>query len=148
MPIFSGFVVPQRGILFNATLELTATAAQARAQSGHAPIHPVQLRALLDIGADVTFVDQQTLTAMMQGVLPVRMGIIPSPQQAWQPTPVYLLHLSIQDPQGGQPFDLPTQEIHQGDFSLPYCQAVIGRDILSRCLLSYDGTQGVYALGW
>ena len=108
---------------------------------------PIQVRALVDTGASCTSVDPSILKALAivsTGTVPVHTPSTTSgqPHVANQ----FDISVVLNHPMIARTFmALPVIEaalLHQG------IQALIGRDILSVCLLTYDGQSQTFCLGF
>lgn len=109
---------------------------------------PVQTRALIDTGADCTAIDSTVLHQL--GITPT--GTTPIHTPSTQGSPHIALQFDV-----GIAFVHPvsTSSLHIG--SIPVIQAdtanqgfgaLIGRDVLSRCLFVYDGTAHSFCLAF
>lgn len=107
---------------------------------------PAQIRGLIDTGASGTCIDPAALKGL--GLTPT--GTMPMLTPSTGPTPhlcnqydvsLTLLHPSLQ-------LNLDTVAVSESHLSAQGIQALIGRDILARCLLVYDGQAGVFALAF
>jgi hypothetical protein len=149
MPPFAGFIQHQ-GIILNGILGLGATDVRAARQAGR-PVPPaIPINLLVDTGADVTFIDSPTLNQIVQGIPFVRLDFANTPGVPFGLTPVYAVGLTLFHPSGQALHNLllGTQEVFEGAFALNNIHGVLGRDILARFLLVYDGPSGAYSLSW
>lgn len=121
-------------------------------QAGRAIPEPVKMRALLDTGADVTCIDKHVLAPLVARGLPFTRfvysnvpalgGLLPSLE--------YDVGLTIPHPTGQPRSSLRVRAIaiiEKPLGALGY-QAVIGRDVLDRCLFIYDGPSKSFTLGY
>ena len=107
---------------------------------------PVKIRGLIDTGASSTCVDPAQLSQL--GLTPTGQVPIYTPSTGETPyscnqydVGIVLIHPSLQLVIGEQPViapSLPLQGIH----------ALIGRDVLARCLLVYDGANNQFVLAF
>jgi predicted aspartyl protease len=107
---------------------------------------PLHLRALVDTGASITCVDPSILQQL--NLTPTGAIAIHTPSTGNAPHNTYqydislvLLHPEVQLQIGSIPV-IESQLVVQG------IHALVGRDILSRCLLVYDGRAQTFALGF
>jgi predicted aspartyl protease len=103
---------------------------------------PVNGMALLDTGAGGTSVDEQI--AIKMGLVPVGPGQITSATHQKQPCLVYPIHLEF--PGGNLKIDVTRAA------GLPLAaegiSVLIGRDVLSRCVMIYHGPDGSVTLSF
>jgi predicted aspartyl protease len=116
-------------------LSAPRAAALGRAQQLVSP--PVQARALIDTGASSTCIDPQLLRALeLAPVGQVRIQT-PSTGTSLHLCELYDVSLSVSYP--GIHIALPTLSVVAASIATQGIQCLIGRDILSRWLLIYDG---------
>lgn len=140
------------GPLVKVRIGFGATAIQSLRQQGRAIPGPIDIMALIDSGAEVTCIDKHSLAPLVaRGLtfrrfvfanIPALGGLIPSSEYV---TSVTLVHPADPARSGSLGRDVAILEQSLG--ALGY-QAVIGRDILDRCLFIYDGPSKSFTLGY
>lgn len=146
MPHFSLQILPA-GPMADAYVGVSQPRAQALQQAGQAVPGPQQVRVLIDTGASGCCVDPVVLTAL--GLTPT--GQIPVNSATSGATPVmcdqYDVGLIIPPPTG--PFVAPTIPVTAHQLLLAQgFHALIGRDVLSRCVLVYNGAISLFTLAY
>lgn len=109
---------------------------------------PRQIRALIDTGASNTCVDPSVLTAL--GLTPTGTVSVVTPTTGATPVECkqYDVGLVIPAPNGA-PFVVGTIAVTEHEFlNAQGFHALIGRDILSRCLFGYNGALGLFTLAY
>ena len=130
-------------------VELTRAAVLVRRRAGQAVPQPVELSALIDTGADCTCLDVSVVrrlglplqTATFVFAPGVRgLGFTPQREASLavlHPTPHPNLELRFPS--------LPVAEL---DLRGVRCAALLGRDVLARCVLTYDGPRAAFTLAY
>jgi hypothetical protein len=99
--------------------------------------------------ADVTFLDTGHVPFLAQQI--PAMAIVGVPAGGWTVGLQYDISLTVLHPQAGRRSHLVLSTLLVVDKalspSLGY-QALVGRDVLERCLLIYDGQAGQFTLGY
>lgn len=142
--------VEAAGALVEIAVSLSFPDAQALRQAGKPLPTPVSVLALIDTGAEVTAVDPDALKSLITlGIRPTRFVFVNLAGASAQPVAEYAVSLTINSPQGRQQPLLVSrnQPVVAQDLAVLGYQAVLGRDLLARCLLVYDGPGGVVTLG-
>lgn len=109
--------------------------------------NPVLVKGLIDTGASCTSVDPtvlKTLGLVSTGTIPVH---TPSTKSG-QPHTANQYDISIILPHAKMSWQFHAVPIIESELSHQGIQALIGRDILKNCLLTYDGQAGTFALGF
>jgi hypothetical protein len=148
MPYFHG-AIPPRGSLIDLKVELSAPRILALRNAGQAIPPAVNLRGLLDTGADVTFIDTRHLPFV--GQLTPAFAPVGTPAGGWSFQVQYDISLTILHPQGGRRSDLSIPALSIVDITLaPFLgyEALVGRDVLERCLLIYQGQGKSFTLAY
>jgi hypothetical protein len=105
---------------------------------------PMLIQGLIDTGASGVCIDPAILQQL--GIPATGSGVMitPSTGTTPQPTPVY--DISIKVPHAGTSLDFGSIPAMESILSNQGFHALIGRDILSKCLLVYDGVSGTCAV--
>jgi hypothetical protein len=109
---------------------------------------PRQIRALIDTGASNTCVDPSVLTAL--GLTPTGTVSVVTPTTGATPAECDQYDVGIVIPApNGPPFVVGTIAVTAHEFlNAQGFHALIGRDVLSRCLFGYNGTTGLFTLAY
>jgi len=110
---------------------------------------PVPIRALVDTGASCTCVDASVLAAL--GLTPTGSTQMMTPSTGATPHEAlqYDVALAIPAaPPNPQPFYKHTLPVVGSELSIQGIDALIGRDILKDCLLTYNGVVGFFTLAF
>jgi hypothetical protein len=145
MPILTLPLTPL-GPVVDITVGLSVQRVSLLQKSNQAIPSPIQLRGLIDTGANVTCIEAQALQPL--GLLPIGIAIVNTPMTAKQSVlaPQYDVSLTITHPHS--PFSVPTLAIAECQPLSPYYQALLARDVLARCLFVYDGSAGTFTLAF
>jgi hypothetical protein len=138
--------------LVEAVIGLAASNVQVLRQAGQAVPAPVTVRALIDTAADVSCVDPQVLAPLVAaGLMPGRYVFANMPAMSGlNLAGEYTLSLTILHPSGNARAHLVLRNhpvVEQTLGPLGY-QALVGRDILDRCLHVYDGPGKRFTLAY
>lgn len=148
MPHFTLQIAPGGPILTAAVTVSEARAAALRASGKPVP-DVVPIQALVDTGASCTCVDPSVLAALM--LSPTGSVRINTPSTGNQPQDAdqYDVGLAIPGPPGAIPLYLATVPVVAAELLQQHqIHALIGRDILSACVLVYNGTMGWFTLAF
>lgn len=135
------------GPIINAIIGVSGPRVNALRQAGQ-PVPDTQVvRALIDTGASGTCIDPRVLQSL---------GVVSTGSQ-----PVHTPSTTSGNPYQAAQFDvsiiIPSQNLNKIFHVVPVIeanldhqgiQALIGRDILSQCLLVYDGQSGLFTLAY
>lgn len=143
-------LIEAHGPLVRAVFHISNPRFKAMRSRGIPTPQPVVGMALLDTGASCSCIDP-SVTASLQlqrrGYADV---LTPSTGQEHHQTDEY--DVSIIIPPGrqkDQPLILQAQRVvHAELLERQHLHALIGRDVLQRCLLNYNGTAGYFTLAW
>jgi hypothetical protein len=119
--------------------------------ASHQPVpQPQQIIALIDTGASGTCVDPSVLQALglsPTGIVPV---CTPTTGTAPQNMPQFDILLLIPGASASHvPLVVPTLAVLGSALHVAQgIHALIGRDVLSRCLMTYDGTSGFFSIAY
>ncbi|HLN33572.1 MAG TPA: hypothetical protein VK395_37950 [Gemmataceae bacterium] len=120
-------------------------------RAAHQPVPAlIPLHALVDTGADGTFIDVRHLQPL-DLPYPTFALVGTAAGTAHTFAPQYEVSLTISHPSGNRRANLVIPAIPVIDMQLaPHLgyEALIGRDVLERCLLLYDGEAGAFTLGY
>jgi hypothetical protein len=107
---------------------------------------PILVSALVDTGASTTCVDSAILNRL--GLTAIECVPVLTPSTAGQPhmTPYYDVSLSLLHPK--LTYTFYSVAVLESDFTGQGIGALIGRDLLAKCLLVYDGQAGVFTLAF
>ena len=108
----------------------------------------VLTRALVDTGASGTCIDPKILSTKLQ-LTPTGQTQVHTPSSGKKPhlADVYDVSLKIYGPTLDQVLEFPVIPVMACDLSAQGIQALIGRDILSKCVLVYNGAVGHFRRG-
>jgi len=107
----------------------------------------VQIRALIDTGATCTCVDPSVLKQI--GSTPTGKALVHTPTTAGVPQQVDQHDISLAIPgatPSTPPLAVPTLAVTEHVLAVQGIQALIGRDVLSACLLTYNGSMNLVTL--
>jgi len=148
MPHFTLQVSPQ-GPVVNAGIMVGDARQQALQDAGQDIPAPQLIRALVDTGAGISGVDPAVLKAL--GLTQTGEAEIhtPSTKGVAVVTPTYDVKIAIL---AGRPGDLhfisETIQVTATDLTVQGLQALIGRDILKRCILHYNGADEHFTISY
>jgi hypothetical protein len=148
MPILKG-LIESDGMLLDLRVALGATQAQKKRSAGQPLPAPIQIRALVDPGADCTCIDPSALAPLTPNATGVTLANVPS-VGGLASVIQYDVSLTLIHPSGDARKDLvlrdhPVIELALGPLGI---RALIGRDVLSHCHLFYDGTDNTFSLAY
>lgn len=137
------------GPLINAVVRPSKQRSDALKAAGKPVPADVALRALVDTGASSTCVDPSVLTTQLglspTGVVPVH---TPSSGQTPHQADQYDIGLIIYGTTTAQFLEFPTIPVLSCDLSQQGIQALLGRDIIGRCVLVYNGALGQFTMAF
>lgn len=140
MPYFTLPIQPQ-GPLVAAYIGVSRARRDALVAAGKpVPAAILIAGALIDTGASCTCVDKSVIVTL--GLPPTGIASLYTPSTGTTPhnTSQYDVQLSIPGPTVGHPaLNFSTVPVTESDFSAQGIQALIGRDILQHCVLTYVG---------
>ncbi|MBL8796629.1 MAG: hypothetical protein JNM56_22195 [Planctomycetia bacterium] len=137
-------IVPLRpsGAFIEVGIGLSFADAQAQRQAGKPMPPAAKVMALIDTGAEASAVDAKVLTPLYNlGIQPTRFVFVNVGAVGAGPIPEYPVTLSIGTTPGSRRagLTLRNQAMLAHDLAPLGYQAVLGRDVLSHCMLIYDG---------
>ena len=119
-------------------------------RAGRPVLTPLSLDALVDTGADASMVDHELLTPFVREGLHLRAMVhVNAPGLGGLSlAPQFVVGFRILHPSGNDRSDLVFHETEVIEHLLgaPGYQALIGRDILSRCIFTFDGPANTFTL--
>ena len=133
------------GPIIALTLGLSWADIQALRMAGRPVPAPVAVQALIDTGAEASCVDPSVLAPLITGVPPGRFVFANVPAASGvTPAGEYTVSLTVVHPSGNRRANLvlanqPVVEVPLGALG---CDFLVGRDVLARCLLVYNGPAG------
>jgi hypothetical protein len=136
------------GPLIDVLLAVSTSRAKILQQLGRSLPPRVFLRGLLDIGASDTAIDAQALAQL--GLMPTGLAPVRTPSTGTQA--LYLntfeVSLALLHPDPNAHLILDAIAVLETDLAAQGLGALIGRDVLARCLLIYDGAAGHFTLAY
>ena len=149
MPHFTLTVGPF-GPLLIAYIGVSRERAEALQKAGQRPPEPVKTQALVDTGASCTAIDPKVLVQL--GVTPTGRVPVHTPStEATTPHEANQFDVSILIPgltPHVRPFVVPVLPVIEASLEHQGYQALVGRDILTSCLLVYEGQGGLFSLAF
>lgn len=109
------------------------------------PQHQV-VRGLIDTGASITAVDPAILTAL--ALAPTGQTTITTPSTGTQPHTCNQYDVRIVLPHPALSFTIAALGVIQSTLLNQGIGALIGRDVLANCLLTYDGRASIFILAF
>jgi len=138
--------ISSQGALLDIFLDISQARKVTLKTAGRPYPQPIKVKALIDTGASCTCVDPSVIQAL--DITPTGAGAVSTPLTGESPQicnkydiTVLLVHPEIQYQIGAIPV-LETKVFGQG------IQALIGRDVLSKCLLTYNGNIDQYTISF
>jgi hypothetical protein len=148
VPYFTRQVAPN-GLIINAYIGVSEARRDALVAAQQAVPNPIQILGLIDTGASHTCVDPSVLNQL--GLTPTGTVQVATPSTGTQPVmhDQYDTSLIIFAGQGHPPLVHLTIPVTKSELlTIQGFHALIGRDILSGCLLTYDGVNGFFSLAY
>lgn len=147
MPHFTLTLSPQ-GPLVDAVVAVSGARRQALEKAGQTIPDPIPIRALLDTGASGTCIDPAVLTAL--GLTPTGMIAVNTPTTGNQPHQAFQYDVGLLIPApAGLPLVRPSLAVVASELlQRQGFHALIGRDILHGCILTYNGSAGLFMLAY
>lgn len=117
--------------------------------AGRAVPVPIEVRALIDTGAETTCLDSRVASRL--GLPLADMGMTNAPALGgWGIDVRVRAEITVVHPSGDPKDDLVIDELEitELDLSAVGYDALIGRDLLAFCILTYDGLSGTFTLAY
>jgi hypothetical protein len=140
--------IHSRGPLVNLRIEVSSPRAGALRMARQPVPQAINLQGLIDCGADVTFIDTHHLPFLAYQKPAIR--LVGDGAGGWTIGLEYDVSLTVLHP-GGRRSNLLLPSIAIVDKMLHAAlgyEALVGRDVLDRCLFVYDGQDRTYTLGY
>jgi hypothetical protein len=149
MPLFT-LTLGQLGPLLTCVVGVSRERQEALLSAGQPTPSPVTVQALVDTGASCTCVDPNVVQQL--GIPPTgRVQVhTPSTRQA-TPHETNQFDVSIFIPGStaqARPFTVPALPVIESELQHQGYSVLLGRDILSACLLVYEGQSGFFTLAF
>jgi predicted aspartyl protease len=121
---------------------------QALQQAGQTIPQPVLITALVDTGASTTAIDPSVVQAL--GLQPTGSMLILTPSTGSTPVQANTYDVALVIPLGASAmtFTIHALQIFESTLSVQGIKALIGRDVLSNCLLVYDGRSNFFSIAF
>lgn len=148
MPHFTVQISPQ-GAIVSAAIMVSSARRQMLETSGQPVPPPQMIRALIDTGASISGVDPAILSALV--LTPTGEADIHTPSTGGVPvhTATYDVCIGIlAGRQGDMHFISETVQVTATSLASHGFQALIGTDILRKCILYYNGADGLFTLAY
>ncbi|HRQ76937.1 MAG TPA: hypothetical protein PK098_13570 [Phycisphaerales bacterium] len=111
------------------------------------PVPPmVQISGLIDTGASCTCIDPQALSSL--GLTATGSAPIQTPSTQGTPHICNQYDVSIRFPLPGMSYTIYAIPIIESELASQGIQALIGRDVLAKSVLVYDGVLGTFSIGF
>jgi hypothetical protein len=134
------------GALIEVLVGIASTQARALLAAGQ-PIPPPQtLFALLDTGASQSAIDLQLVSTLGLPRIGQATLATPSTSITGQSFTLYEVNLTLLHPQAS--LTLANHRVAAAPLSYQGLEVILGRDILQKCLLVYDGQAGTFTLAF
>jgi hypothetical protein len=149
MPHFTLQISPQ-GAIMNAYISISDGRKMALASAGMTIPNEVLVHALVDTGASATCVDPSVLQAL--ALTPTGSTMVRTPSTGNQPVPFDQYDVSL----GVPPASAQQLPLYIGTLPVICTElltsqgfhVLVGRDVLSQCLLIYNGTTNLFTLSY
>lgn len=137
----------QNGPIVNAAVFVSAGRRAALEAAGQPIPQPRMVRALVDTGASFTSVEPEVLQSLNLGPTGTIEIVTPSTGNQTHTTETYDVDFAIGAGPGDSPLMISNLRIAASELYLRQgIHALIGRDVLSRCILVYNGSMNAFSL--
>ena len=146
MPALTGRIDPQHGATVFVKVMQSPEYVEALKRAGQPYATPVSVLGLLDTGASGTALDAQIIAQMRL----LQRGTVAIHTPSTGPDLIYRDQYDATLVLGEMesPPLAATLPVIESEFASRGFFALIGRDILCRCILTYDGPAGTFRLSW
>lgn len=134
--------------LVKAVLRVTKARADALTAAGQPVPKQRIMNALIDTGASCTCIDPTIIKALELAPTGKATIFTPSTGDKAHTTDQYDASLQIYKTSQDPPLEIPVIAVIASELKVQGIDALIGRDVLTYCLLSYDGQAGSYTLAF
>ncbi len=134
------------GPLVDVLIGVSHPRAQALQKAGQTVPNPARVRALVDTGASCTCVDPSILAAL--GLAPTGITPIHTPSTGTQTHAANQYDVSLVLIHPALTLTLGAVPVVESQLKIQGIQGLIGRDVLSNCLLVYDGPNRIFTLAF
>ena len=138
--VHPSMALQQAGPLVQVVLSPLEDQTKLLLESGQNAPSPVAGYALIDTGASATCIDQKA--AAKAGLAVVDSGPMHSATHANEIVPIYAGRFTIQ----GVPWSIDTKKAFGANLASQNLIILIGRDLLSKCILIYNGVDSSFSL--
>jgi len=150
LPYFTRQVAPNNGsLIIVAFIGVSSARSQALTQAKQPVPQPIQIQGMLDTGASNTCVDPGILDQLGLSPTGSIQMVTPSTGAGSVTAEQYDVSLVIPSAAGHPPLahlTIPVTKSHL--HAAQGFHALIGRDVLRGCLLTYDGLNGIFSLAY
>lgn len=146
MPYFTRPIDPERGLILNAIIGVSKARLDTLELMGETVPDPVGIEGLVDTGASRTCLTPEVIAPL--DLTPGEPIVAYTPSGSTEMA-TYDIGILIFSSSRETPFKIPNLQVAiSEDLQQQNLQCLIGLDILSKCLLTYDGKAGVYTLAF
>ena len=149
MPHFTLSLSPQAGPVVTAVCSVSAERRDALTRANEPIPDLVTMRALVDTGASSTCIDAAVIRAL--NLTPTGSQQVNTPSTGTEPATLEQYDVGLIIPAATRdhvPFYLPTLPVLCTDLAGQGIQALIGRDVLAHCVLTYNGSADSFILAY
>lgn len=146
MPALTGRIDPQHGATVFVKIMQSPNYVKALKKANRRYLTPISILAILDTGASGRALDGQVIAAMRL----LYRGNVAVHTPSTGPNLIFRdqYDATLVIGEAEHPPLTATVPVIESEFASRGFYALIGRDILSRCVLTYDGPAGTFTLSW